>query len=94
MKLMPYDREKGGYIIQCPGCDTYHLMDTRWTFNGNQDFPTFTPSAKVSIEEMVAEGKIAKNSVCHFFITDGKIKFLSDCTHKLKNQIVDLPDIE
>lgn len=31
-------------------------------------------------------------SLCHSFVTDGKIQFLDDCTHALKGQTVDLPD--
>lgn len=30
--------------------------------------------------------------VCHSFVTDGRIQFLSDCTHGLSGQTVDLPD--
>jgi len=29
-------------------------------------------------------------TVCHSFVTDGQIKFLSDCTHKFAGQTVDL----
>lgn len=29
--------------------------------------------------------------VCHSFVTDGRIQFLSDCTHTLAGQTVDLP---
>jgi hypothetical protein len=29
-------------------------------------------------------------SVCHSFVTDGKIQFLSDCTHSLAGQTVPL----
>lgn len=31
-------------------------------------------------------------TVCHSFVTDGRIQFLSDCTHHLAGQTVDLPD--
>ena len=31
---------------------------------------------------------------CHSFVTDGRIQFLSDCTHALAGQTVDLPDIK
>lgn len=31
-------------------------------------------------------------SICHSFVTDGRIQFLSDCTHSLAGQTVDLPD--
>ena len=30
---------------------------------------------------------------CHSFVTAGKIHFLSDCTHKLVGQTVDLPEV-
>ena len=31
--------------------------------------------------------------VCHSFVTDGRIQFLSDCTHPLAGQTVDLPEL-
>lgn len=31
---------------------------------------------------------------CHSFIRDGKIEFLSDCTHELAGQTVELPEVE
>lgn len=31
-------------------------------------------------------------SVCHSFVTDGQIQFLSDCTHGLAGQTVPLPE--
>jgi hypothetical protein len=33
-----------------------------------------------------------KCGICHSFVTDGRIQFLSDCTHELAGQTVDLPD--
>lgn len=33
-------------------------------------------------------------TVCHSFINDGRIQFLSDCTHALAGQTVDLPDVD
>ena len=30
-------------------------------------------------------------TVCHSFVTDGRIQFLGDCTHALAGQTVDLP---
>jgi hypothetical protein len=30
-------------------------------------------------------------AICHSFVRDGRIEFLSDCTHKLAGQTVDLP---
>lgn len=31
-------------------------------------------------------------TVCHSFVTDGRIQFLADCTHALAGQTVDLPE--
>lgn len=31
-------------------------------------------------------------SICHSFVTDGRIQFLGDCTHSLAGQTVDLPE--
>lgn len=30
---------------------------------------------------------------CHSFVTEGRIRFLDDCTHALKGQTVDLPPV-
>jgi Family of unknown function (DUF6527) len=32
-----------------------------------------------------------KCTLCHSFVTDGRIQFLADCTHVLAGQTVDLP---
>jgi hypothetical protein len=75
----------------------------RWGFNGDFDRPTFTPSVRVGGHKLVHDktGKwtgewerdAAGNpvpSVCHSFIRDGQIQFLSDCTHALAGQTVPL----
>lgn len=31
--------------------------------------------------------------ICHSFVRDGRIEFLSDCTHELTGQTVELPEI-
>jgi hypothetical protein len=33
-------------------------------------------------------------NVCHSFVTDGRIQFLTDSNHALAGQTVDLPDVE
>jgi hypothetical protein len=35
-----------------------------------------------------------KCGVCHSFVTDGKIQYLSDCTHELAEQTIDLKPID
>lgn len=79
-----------------------------WKWNGSADRPTFSPSVHVSWfllspegEEMIRnkvplpEGQKrypGKDMICHTFVTDGQIQFLSDCTHALAGQTVPLPD--
>jgi hypothetical protein len=99
--------EYDGWIISCPGCGTSHVLDKRWTFNGNFELPTFRASLLVRTgkycgspewyNSLDGEHKefVDKNSeICHSFITDGKIQYLDDCTHKLKGQTVDLPEVK
>ncbi len=66
----------------------------KWIWNNNFELPTLTPSIHVQREI----GRNAKNepiyeSICHSFVTAGKIRFLDDCKHDLKGQTVDLPDL-
>lgn len=78
-----------------------------WGWNRNVDLPTFTPSVLVRSGHYVSPGDICWCTynaehpndpapfvchVCHSYVTDGKIQFLSDSTHKLSGQTVDLPD--
>jgi hypothetical protein len=76
-----------------------------WRWNGCGDRPTITPSVLVrgSQIELDADDRWTGewvrdlngqplSSVCHSFVTDGRIQFLGDCTHALAGQTVDLPD--
>lgn len=88
MKAVPATNQDGkviSYMIECPGCGMCHAFDERWQFNGNLESPTFSPS-------MLA--RWPKNNVCHSFVTDGKIRFLNDCTHDKAGQTLDLPEWE
>jgi len=87
-----------GYLFYCPGCHEPHYMTVHpyvasngasWEFNGNLDAPTFKPSILQRIEF-----KVKPTTVCHSFVTRGEIQFLSDCTHALAGQTVELPEIE
>ena len=47
--------------------------------------------------ERIAKGEEPSGfecTVCHSFVRDGRIEFLSDCTHSLAGQTVDLPVLE
>lgn len=81
------------YWWWCPGCASdkggwgLHIFDERWDFNGDMLFPTFRAS-------YLAEGNWkGKPTRCHSFVTDGKIEYLSDSTHSLAGQTVQMVDI-
>ena len=79
-----------GYAIDCPGCETWHVFYTsHWKFNGDVHKPTFTPS-------MLSNKDRSCKTLprCHSFVTDGRIKFLADCTHELKGKTVELLPID
>lgn len=58
-----------------------------FTPNGEADFDAWhdagCPTPAPTFESMDLR--------CHTFVTDGRIQFLSDCTHALAGQTVDLP---
>lgn len=110
--------EKGSITFSCPGCNEEHTITVdgsslraNWSYNGNPESPTFTPSVLVRTGHYVKNHKDGdpcwctrrtesdddwpfKCTICHSFVTDGRIQFLSDCSHDLAGQTVYLLDIE
>lgn len=82
--------EFAGWGHYCPGCKMYHVFDNRWTFNNDQEKPTFMPSMKVTYPW----GERKKEMVCHYWLKNGVIEYLGDCTHVLKNQKVELKHMD
>ncbi|WP_336974142.1 DUF6527 family protein [Sphingobium aromaticiconvertens] len=88
----------GGLMFWCPGCDGAHRVmvgdgpGPRWGYNGNPEKPTFTPSILVTYNGADADRGDGIPSVCHSFVTDGRIQFLGDCSHALAGLMVDIPD--
>jgi hypothetical protein len=85
------------FLFNCPGCGCDHgiwvpyvgATHATWEFNGNLDKPTVNPSI------LVNAGRLNPTiHTCHSFIKDGMIQFLSDCTHELAGQTVELPEYE
>lgn len=109
--------EGGRLAFWCPGCKEYHYVFVGraehpvWSFNGNYDDPTFSPSVLVRSGHYCDHAKPDdcwcnfkerhpewegeppfKCSRCHSFVRDGRIQYLSDCTHELAGQTVDMVD--
>ncbi|MBN8974220.1 MAG: ammonia monooxygenase [Rhizobiales bacterium] len=100
----------GGLMFWCPGCDGAHQVQVgrgsgpRWGFNEDYGRPTFTPSVLVRGTQpitnderdriLAGETIEPRPFVCHSFVRDGQIQFLSDCTHELAGQTVPLRDFD
>jgi hypothetical protein len=90
-------------LFWCPGCDAPHAISVKlWVFDGNYDAPTFTPSVLVhghktlinddlEGDALFAPENITMTPQCHSFVNQGRIEFLSDSTHPLAGQTVELP---
>ena len=91
-------REHGpnGVMFWCPGCNSHHALIVRgpgaWGWNGSDTAPTFTPSVLSTYSGPDAGIDGAPPARCHSFVTDGRIQFLTDCTHDFAGQTVDLPE--
>lgn len=81
-------RTDDGYtMFFCPGCKEPHALNTApggWSWNGSHDAPSFVPSIRVFKEDNV--------TLCHSFVTEGKIAFCGDSPHALSGQTVELPE--
>lgn len=74
-------------MLFCPACKCGHWFNDTWKFNGDTEKPTIDPSLLVTGCDN--DGKEMK---CHSFVKEGKIQFLSDCSHDMKGKIVELKD--
>lgn len=98
-----------GIAFWCPGCDEAHAIGVGpggWTWDGNAEAPTFSPSVLVRSghyveiyggcwcewnEEHPDDPTEFKCGVCHSFVRAGRIEFLNDSTHALAGKTVSLP---
>ena len=85
-------RQTGNRLyFHCPGCNGTHWVQLKpaspgWEWNGSFDKPTFSPSVH-------CEPSLSKYQ-CHFFVEDGKIRYLMDCHHELRGKTVPMEDFD
>lgn len=97
---------KGGFIHWCPGCQEAHFIPTEaaatprpiWTFDGDLDAPTFSPSVRIAYSgadagKIDADGFRAPPACCHYFLRAGQLQFCADSTHAFSGQTVPLPPL-
>lgn len=98
MKVQPIGEPfqgKQSYRFVCPGCAQYdepgstlhatHVFNSTWSYNGDGNKPTVSPSILVTNHD---------EKRCHSFIREGRIEFLSDCSHAMAGQTVELPEVD
>lgn len=96
MKIKERIESPGIFEFFCPGCKMVHQINTKtttmpfWSFNNSLDAPTISPSILVRMS--FKESKPQK--ICHSYIKEGKIEFLSDSTHALSGKTVTLDEID
>ena len=82
------------FSFYCPGCKCGHSYEVpRWSFNGDYENPTFSPSLLLFVPETVdpVDGTIyPRKTVCHLFVKHGKIEFCGDCPHELSGQTLEM----
>lgn len=98
-KVSDGDKRYDALAFVCPGCiemsgsnsTGLHLLPVNtdqtspaWQWDENLENPTLNPS--------ILTGKGSPN-ICHSFLRAGIFEFLSDCTHSLAGQKVELPDL-
>src|SRR3954469_14907107 len=110
LRKVEYSEAGCDYAFFCPGCKCGHgvwttkrnSLNAIWTFNGNMEKPTFSPSLLITwtsgdppvTAENIDEWRrkpwpqTDKKNVCHSFVRDGQIQFLSDCTHEYAGKTI------
>lgn len=81
-------RGTGAYFHWCPGCEEMHTLPDGWSFDGNLETPTFTPSFLHSGYSSHHQPRI-----CHYILTNGILNFCTDSTHTLAGKSVALPKL-
>lgn len=83
----------------CPACYTHHRFITKaslnekvptWTFNRDEEEPTFHPSLRNTYEHDSA-GKPLR--FCHLFVEKGIIRFCADSTHDMAGKSITMEDL-
>jgi len=76
-----------------------HPLPDGWTFDGNLEQPTFSPSFKHTRTRFPSytEAGIGIGEplpfICHYILTAGQLQFCGDSSHKMAGQTVPLPEL-
>jgi hypothetical protein len=59
-----------------------------WTFDGNFESPTITPSLLISTTDKDRK----EHTLCHVVVTAGMLNFCADSAHELAGKVVPMED--
>lgn len=66
-----------------------------WIWNGDTERPTLIPSILTTVGKPNCSNDPDETYfVCHSFVTDGQVQFLSDCTHEFAGQLKPLLEVK
>lgn len=71
------------FALWCPACEDIHVIGEEWEFKGTLEKPTFHPSVY----------RWEPEYICHFFIVEGQLLFLPDCSHKYADMTLRMPKL-
>lgn len=98
MPVVNLNDPPGHVSFRCPGCGRIHSLPIRsgdgsprpsWEFHGDAERPTLAPSILATWQW----GREQTKHICHSFVREGMIEFLSDCTHAHAGQTMALPPL-
>lgn len=99
VRVIPVTGRGNMISFRCPGCNSTHTVpidhkngnDCQWSWNGSLDRPTLSPSIVERVGPYEWGPRKGQTTVCHSFVRDGMIQFLSDCTHDKAGQTLAIP---
>lgn len=87
-----HGKQGGAHMLPITGSGPGVGDQPSWTFNGDAERPTLSPSILSKVPHRRVNGEVAP-LVCHSFLRGGQLEFLSDCTHQYAGQTVPLPPL-
>lgn len=84
MALCPACNVEHGFILKQPDGSS-HDGHPSWTWNGNWEKPTFSPSMLANKSAIYED-----RPLCHSFLREGQWHFLKDSTHKMAGKVIDM----
>lgn len=87
-------------VFTCPGCGHDHAVTVEaaagpvWEWNGSLEAPKFKPSLLAEGRQWDSKAEKLYDLRCHSFVTDGEIRFLTDCNHDRAGQTMKIKPVK